>query len=85
MNIKQIRKVSEEEYNPADYMPTTEKDPDKMFQELLGYIGQIGNPYLRQAVEYYFVKDEAFIKTFRSHSAAKSVHHGFSGGLLEHT
>ncbi len=85
MNIKQIRKVSEEEYNPADYMPTTEKDKDKMFQELLRYIGQIGNVYLRQALEYYFVKDEAFIKTFRGHSAAKSVHHGFSGGLLEHT
>ena len=29
MNIKQIRKVSEEEYQPADYMPTTEKNPEK--------------------------------------------------------
>jgi 3'-5' exoribonuclease len=31
------------------------------------------------------VKDETFIKNFKKHSAAKSVHHGFSGGLLEHT
>ena len=56
-----------------------------MYQELLGYVGKIENKYLRQAVEYYFVKDESFIKKFKSHSAAKSVHHGFSGGLLEHT
>ena len=85
MNIKQIRKVSEEEYQPADYMPTTEKNPETMYQELLGFISQITNSYLRQAVEYYFVKDETFIKRFKGHSAAKSVHHSFSGGLLEHT
>lgn len=85
LNIRQIRKAQEGEYIPADYMPTTEKSTDGMYQELLSYIGKIGNTYLRQAVEYYFVKDEAFIKKFKAHSAAKSVHHGFSGGLLEHT
>lgn len=85
LNIKQIRKAGEGEYVPADYMPTTEKSTDSMYQELLGYVKQIGNTYLRQAVEHYFVKDEAFIKKFKTHSAAKSVHHGFSGGLLEHT
>ncbi len=85
LNIRQIRKAQEGEYVPADYMPTTEKSTDGMYQELLGYVKQIKNSYLRQAVEYYFVKDEAFIKKFKAHSAAKSVHHGFSGGLLEHT
>lgn len=85
LNIKQIRKALDGEYVPADYMPTTDKSTDKMYQELLRYIGQIGNTYLRQILEYYFVKDEAFIKKFKVHSAAKSVHHSFSGGLLEHT
>lgn len=85
LNIRQIRKAQEGEYIPADYMPTTEKNTDTMYEELLGYIRQIHNTYLRQAVEYYFVNDEAFIKKFKAHSAAKSVHHGFSGGLLEHT
>lgn len=85
LNIRQIRKAQEGEYVPADYMPTTEKSTDSMYQELLTYIKKIKNPYLKQVVEFYFVKDEAFIKKFKSHSAAKSVHHGFSGGLLEHT
>lgn len=85
LNIRQIRKAQEGEYVPADYMPTTEKSTDSMYQELLAYIKKIKNPYLKQIVEFYFVKDEAFIKKFKSHSAAKSVHHGFSGGLLEHT
>ena len=85
LNIKQLRKPYEDEYNAADYMPTSEKNVEDMYAELLSYIKKVENKYLRQLLEYYFVKDEAFIKVFKSHSAAKSVHHGFAGGLLEHT
>lgn len=85
LNIKQLRIASEGDYNPADYMPTSEKSVDTMYEELLTYIKGISNDYLRRAVEYYFVNDEAFIKKFKGHSAAKTVHHGFAGGLLEHT
>ncbi len=85
LNIKQIRKAQKGEYIPADYMPTTTKSTEVMYKELLRYIGKIENSYLKQMVEYYFVKDEDFIEKFKTHSAAKSVHHGFAGGLLEHT
>lgn len=85
LNIRQIRKAYEDEYEAADYMPTSEKNIDGMYEELLSYIGQVENSYLRQLLEYYFVKDEEFIRRFKAHSAAKSVHHGFAGGLLEHT
>ena len=85
LNIKQLRKPYEDEYDVADYLPTTEKNVEAMYEELLGYIAEVENKYLRQLLEYYFVKDEAFIKKFKAHSAAKSVHHSFAGGLLEHT
>lgn len=85
LNIKQLRKAMEGEYNPADYMPTTEKSTDGMYEELLSYGRQVQNPYLRKVIEYYFEKNEDFIKTFKGHSAAKTVHHSFAGGLLEHT
>ena len=85
LNIKRIRKASADEYDPADYMPTSEKSIDGMYEELLAFVARIQNDYLRQAVEYYFVKDEEFIKSFKGHSAAKTVHHSFAGGLLEHT
>ena len=85
LNIKQIRKAQEGEYIAADNMPTTEKSTDGMYEELLGYIKKVENQYLRQVLEYYFVKDETFIRNFKGHSAAKTVHHGFAGGLLEHT
>ena len=85
LNIKQLRVAGEDEYNAADYMPTSEKSVDGMYAELLGYVSRVENPYLQQVLQYYFVKNEDFIKSFKAHSAAKSVHHGFAGGLLEHT
>jgi len=85
LSIKRVRKVREGDYNPKDYLPVSERDIDEMYQELLGYVGQITNPYYKQLTDAYFVKNEAFIKAFKFHSAAKSVHHGFVGGLLEHT
>ena len=66
-------------------MPTTEKSTDGMYEELLGYIKKVDNQYLRQVLDHYFIKDETFIRNFKGHSAAKTVHHGFAGGLLEHT
>ena len=85
LNVKQLRKPYEDEYNVADYMPTSEKSVDSMYEDLLLYIKKVDNKYLRQLLEFYFVNDEAFIKTFKGHSAAKSVHHSFAGGLLEPT
>ena len=84
LNIRQIRRAQEGEYVPADYMPTTDKNEDQMYQELLAYGNQVKNPYLRGVIRYYF-EDPAFVKKFKAHSAAKTVHHSFSGGLLEHT
>lgn len=85
LNIKRIRKADEGEYVPADYLPVSSKDIKMMYTELLGLIASVKNPYLKKLLESYFVEDAAFAKAFQFHSAAKSVHHGFVGGLLEHT
>lgn len=85
VNVKRVRVCREGEYNPADYLPVSEKSIDGMFQELLGIIGSIQNTYLKQLLESFFVKDQEFAKAFQKSSAAKAVHHGFVGGLLEHT
>lgn len=85
MNVKRVRQVQEMEYDPGDYMPVSQFPIDAMYKELLGFINSIKEPHLKAVLEHFFVKDQAFIKSFRDHSAAKSVHHGFVGGLLEHT
>lgn len=85
ISIERARKVREGEYDPANYLPVSEKDLEEMYKELLSYIAGVENPYLKQILSKFFVEDENFAKAFRIHSAAKSVHHGFIGGLLEHT
>lgn len=85
LNIKRIRKADEGEYVPGDYLPVSSKDIGLMYEEFLGFIRSFKNPYLRKLSESFFVEDAAFAKAFQFHSAAKSVHHGFVGGLLEHT
>ena len=84
LNVKRIRKADEGEYHPADYLPVTTKDIPAMQHELIQYITTIKNEYLRKLASGYF-NDPEFMKAFSFHSAAKSVHHGFVGGLLEHT
>lgn len=84
LNIKRARRCREGEYEPSDYMPTTPFNVDDMFKELKDFIGSVEEPHLRQLLEYFF-NDEEFVKTFKSSSAAKSIHHSFVGGLLHHT
>lgn len=85
ISIKRARLVEEGEYDPADYLPISRRNVDEMYKELLGYIGMVENHYLKRLLEEFFVNDEEFIKVFRKSGAAKSVHHCFIGGLLEHT
>ena len=85
ISVKRVRVCREGEYNPADYLPVSEKNIEEMYQELLGMVQRTKNPFLKELLESFFVKDADFIKKFKNSSAAKSVHHGFVGGLLEHT
>lgn len=85
ISVKRARKCSEGDYNPADYLPVSSKNIELMYTELMEYISSVKNKYLRSFLELTFVKDEEFASVFKKSSAAKSVHHGFIGGLLEHT
>ena len=84
INISQVRKASEGEYAPDDYLPCTDKNVDEMYEALLKLIRSVKAPYMNALLMGFF-GNEDFKKMFCFHSAAKSVHHGFVGGLLEHT
>lgn len=84
-SLKQVRKADPGEYIPADYLPVTKKNRKVMYSELMGYVQSVKNPYLSQLLKSFFADDRAFLNVFAGHSAAKTVHHSFVGGLLEHT
>jgi 3'-5' exoribonuclease len=85
MNVSRIRVSQEGEYDPADYVPTTSKDINEMYTQLTAYVASVKEPHLKTLLEAFFVEDKDFVSRFKKHSAAKSVHHSFMGGLLEHT
>ena len=85
VNVKRVRRCEEGEYCESEYMPVSKKNLDEMYAELLRIIDSIQNTYLKKLLNKFFVEDEAFAERFKRASAAKSVHHGFIGGLLEHT
>ena len=84
LNIRRARRASQDEYLPGDYIPTTEKDVEEMYGQLLAILDTVENPFLKQLIDKYF-REETFARAFKRHSAAKTVHHSFVGGLLEHT
>lgn len=84
-NIRRAQRADEGQYDVSDYMPTSDYDIEEMYSELTGFIGSVQEPHLKKLLEIFFIEDTAFAKKFKLHSAAKSVHHGFIGGLLEHT
>ena len=85
INVKRTRVAQPGDYDARNYLPVSSKDIDEMFAEVTAYIKALGNPYLKKMCEKLFLEDAAFQKAFKESSAAKSVHHGFVGGLLEHT
>ncbi len=84
LNVRRLRVAKEGEYLPQDYIPCTDKDIDTMYREICQFVNNTQNVHLRQLLIAFF-GDKEFEKKFKAHSAAKRVHHGFMGGLLEHT
>ena len=84
VSIKRIRKCDQGEYDPSEYMPATPFNVDDMWRELLGLIDSVQEPHLKELLDHFF-RDDKFAAAFKASSAAKSIHHSFVGGLLQHT
>ncbi|MGA2184497.1 MAG: OB-fold nucleic acid binding domain-containing protein [Bryobacteraceae bacterium] len=81
--IHKIVRVEESEVDFADYFPCSERSPEEMFAELRAIIAGLTNPHLRTLLDA-FMDDERIALPYRTAPAAKSVHHAFLGGLIEH-
>lgn len=85
LNVKRVRRSHDGEYDPADFVPCTEKNIDEMYNTLMGYIKTISNQHIKKLLEEVFLRHPVISKEFKYHSAAKNMHHSFRGGLVEHT
>src|ERR1043166_344796 len=81
--VHKIQPVPESEVDAADYFPTSTRDRDEMFLELRSWISSMTNPYLKALLDAFFA-DESIAAAYRTAPAAKTVHHAWLGGLIEH-
>ena len=85
LNIRRVRKAEEGEDDPVEYMPCSKRHIEERYNELLERIATVRDEHLHKLLEMVFTEDADFIKAFKMHSAAKTMHHNFAGGLLEHS
>ena len=85
MSIDRARRANPESVDQSDYLPVSSRNIESMYKELLAHVDSVKTPYFRLLMDSLFVEDQAFISAFKAHSAAKTIHHGFIGGLLQHT
>lgn len=82
--VKSVTLAGEEDYESTDFIQTTQCDVDKMFDYMMLQINGMKNPNLKNLLLAFF-GDPEFAAVFKAAPAAKSIHHSYLGGLLEHT
>lgn len=85
LKIERARVADENEYVMSDYIQCSRYNIEDMYKELMGIVASVKNPYISKLLNAFFVEDTEFIAKFKACAAGKSVHHGFMGGLLEHS
>jgi 3'-5' exoribonuclease len=83
ITIHKLRRLQESEADFADYLPKTTKDIGELWQTLAGFVATFRDPYLKALVEA-FMADPEIAEAYRNAPAAKSLHHAYIGGLLDH-
>lgn len=84
ISIDEIRWIDKASVDISDYILMSTRPPEEMLYELKMLMATIDNEHLKKLIDKFF-SDDQMINSFKTSSAAKSIHHAYAGGLLEHT
>jgi 3'-5' exoribonuclease len=82
--INNISVIDAGSVNVDDFLARTDKDTDKMFEDVQKIVGRIKNPQLKALVGE-FLADKELMEKFCKAPGGTALHHNYIGGLLEHT
>ena len=82
--VNNVSVVDAKDVRIEDFLARTDKDTDKLFEEVKKIVGRIKNPQLKSLVEE-FLADTELMEKFRNAPGGVKLHHNYLGGLLEHT
>src|SRR6267378_1133341 len=83
LTIHKLRRMQDTEIDFSDYLPKTSKDIGELWRTLTDFVATFENPDLKALVEL-FLSDSEIAERYRNAPAAKSLHHAYIGGLLDH-
>src|SRR5246127_1482296 len=83
LTVHKLRKLGESEIDFSDYLPKTTKDIDELWRTLIGFVESFQNQHLKSLVQA-FMADPEISAAYRNAPAAKTLHHAYIGGLLDH-
>ena len=84
IKVDRVRRAESSDFDLADFVPKTTFDIDDLWSRLTAYVDNLRDAHLRSLLQL-FLTDEAVAGRLREAPAAKSMHHAWVGGLLEHT
>lgn len=82
--VKDLRVLREDEIDAADFIAQSEQSPELLHQRLLAYVATMKDPYYRALAEAILRDDADIVDRMKRAPAAKSIHHAYRGGLIEH-
>lgn len=85
VKVARLKVVSKDEVNGEDYFATSKFDKNDMAKELDQFISEVKNKNYHKLLSAFFIEDKEFREKFINHQGAKTVHHSFISGLIEHT
>jgi 3'-5' exoribonuclease len=83
LNLEKLRLANADEFELTDFVPRTRKDVEELWSALVRSVDSFSDLSL-QALVRSFLDDPVFAAAFREAPAARSLHHAWLGGLLEH-
>lgn len=84
VNISKLTKVDPSNVDIGDFCPKATRDIDEMWAEFMDMVNSVENEYLSKLLHAFF-DNEKIVYRFKENSAAKTVHHAYVGGLLDHS
>lgn len=84
LTVSRLRVADPKEYNVTDFFRTSKEDTESIYQRMLLLISRIKDPGIKKLVNAFCVDDPKLVRQLKTHPAAKNIHHGYMGGLLEH-
>jgi len=82
--IKKLLSVREDQIKIQDFVRTSEMNVDDLYDQLVAYVNSMKDPFYQALARSILIDDAEIVDRVKRAPAAKTIHHAYRGGLLEH-